>query len=152
MQSAHFFIWCALAILITGSCVIVWCVVQLWRGAAAINERLDRVLGELEKSNTGLSNRIGGIESWSASYVKWSQNESGVQSERISGIETSLSSFRESTLLAREDMNKRLISLETENKIPAPRRRDEDDPLSGPRSWSAQAAAASRGEGVELVA
>lgn len=50
------------------------------------------------------------------------------------------------------DLNKRLVTLETENKDIVPKKKDNDDPYSGPRSWSAQAAAAERAAGVrEMV-
>lgn len=51
------------------------------------------------------------------------------------------------------DMNKRLVSLETDNKdLTAKPPRDDEDPFTGSRSWTAQAAAAERGAGVRLSA
>lgn len=51
------------------------------------------------------------------------------------------------------DMNKRLVSLETDNKdLTSKPQRDDEDPFTNSRSWTAQAAAAERGARVGMNA
>ena len=48
-----------------------------------------------------------------------------------------------------DSLNRRLVSLETENTEITPKKRDEDeDPFSGSRAWVSQAAAIERAAGV----
>lgn len=68
---------------------------------------------------------------------------------RIAAIERWAGPFAEFS----GDMNKRLIFLETDNvDLSKKPERDDEDPFTGSRSWTAQAAAAERGAGVRLSA
>ncbi len=57
----------------------------------------------------------------------------------------------DSALNVMENLNLRLIDIETDNKIEAPRKPKDEDLLNGPRSWASQAQAASLGEGVDYL-
>lgn len=48
-----------------------------------------------------------------------------------------------------QDMNARIVDLETEPD-PTPKSKDDDDMMASANSWIAQAAAAERGEGVRV--
>ena len=132
MQAAHFFIWCGITVLVVVYAVLGWRVIQLRRGSAMTSGRIDQVLGEIGKSNVNFGNKIATLELWASSWVAFQE---------------SLAKRNDSEI---DKLNKRLIELETENEITPPKKND-DDPLDGPRSWSAQAMAASRGEGVDYI-
>jgi hypothetical protein len=121
MQTPHFFIWCGISILFIGSCVIAWCVYELRSGQSLANKKAEDSL-----------NRIVSMERWAKSWLEFQEHLSKAQSTRC------------------DDLNSRLIQLETENKNIPPVKREDEDPFTGSRSWAAQVAAAERGEGVRI--
>jgi hypothetical protein len=140
MQSAYFLIWCGIAVLIVGFGVLAYCVIQLRHGADATSERIDRVLAQFLAAQTcqgtidsNFETRITSLQSWASSWVTFQEKIAKSHDAKV------------------DELNKRLIELETENKTTPPKKHDDDDPLGGPRSWNAQAMAASRGEGVEYI-
>lgn len=73
--------------------------------------------------------------------------------DKLSPMHELVVAASENFTLRFDELNSRLVDLETENKTTAPVKREEDeDPFSGSRSWSAQAAAASRGSGADYIA
>lgn len=90
---------------------------------------------QLRSYGSAMESRIASLKAWADSYVAFHADASKQQSTRF------------------EDLNFRLIQIETENKPTAPvKNNEDDDPFSGARSWTSQAAAASRGAGVEYLA
>ncbi len=112
--------------LTVGFGVMTWAVVQLRRGVAVTSKRIDHILARLVE----VESKAMGLQSWASSWVSFHENLAKRNDGEI------------------DKLNKRLIELETENKNTPPQKSDDDDPYGGPRSWSAQAAAAERGLGV----
>lgn len=142
-MQAHVLIWCGIAVLVGGLCVLAYFIRQLWIGANRISSALDSVAKDLaeirqniqivRESIQHVSERVKVMEVWAASWVAFQENIAKQNDTKI------------------DDVNKRLISIETENKNTPPAKREDDDPFTGSRSWSAQAAAASRGLGVDVA-
>jgi hypothetical protein len=136
MQSAHFLIWCGIAILIAAYCVLVWYVRKLWLDIEGISKRLGAAASELESDRTAIAEigkSVTALQTWATSYAAFHENASRQYSARV------------------DDLNGRLIQIETENKTPLPKKHDDgDDPLGGPRSWSAVASSIERSEGVRI--
>ena len=123
MQSAHFFICCGMLVLIVGFGVLAWCVRRMWVGQKLQSTVSDRIIAEKKLEYESL--------------VKYVQNFGS----------HSIQQANENTAKLCSELSKRLVDLETENKITPPKKRDDDDdPFVGSRSWAAQAAAAERGE------
>lgn len=126
MQSAHILIWAAILVV----------VVMVWVTLSAINRTLKELrvgLATTQKELDQIDASLKALQSWSASFVAFHENVSRQYSNRT------------------DDINRRLIQLETQNKTLDPVKKEDDDPYSGPRSWAAQSAAASRGLGVEIA-
>lgn len=120
-----------------GFSVIAWCLIQLRRGAAATSAHIDGVLAQVIAMqvsqgivDSGFESSIASLQSWAASWVAFHEKLAKDCDGKI------------------DELSKRLIQLETENKEITPKKRDDDDPYEGARSWNAQAAAAERGFGV----
>lgn len=138
MSLSHFVIWTVVAVTATSVGIVGWYARQLWIGLSAINARVESAILDQDRIQKGMESlretvldvaaRLKTLEAWAASWVAFQESVSKQQSARV------------------DDLNKRLVDIETENKITAPvKRDDDDDPFGGPRSWSAQAAAAERG-------
>lgn len=125
MNSSHFAIWVTIALLLLSLGASVW---HIWK----------------------LHIKVAKLDRWATAYVPYM--ESALKSQE-SRIQADMKPLRDFILKGSQDFNKRLIQLETENKIITPPKRDEDDdPFNGPRSWTSQAAAAERAAGVRTVA
>lgn len=145
----HFYIWAAIVGIATGTGAAGWFLRKLWVNSGAITGLIEGVLAQYldTKTSQGFLNnaqatfnadvetRTASLKAWADSYSAFYEHASRLQSERV------------------DDLNKRLIQIETENKTITPEKKDEDeDPFNGPRSWAAQAAAAERGAGVRVIA
>lgn len=125
MNASHFAIWAAIALLLLSLGASIW---HIWK----------------------LHIKIAKLERWAAAYVPFAESALKNQESRI---QADLKPLRDFVISGSQDFNKRLIQLETENKVIPPSKRDEDDdPFNGPRSWTSQAAAAERAAGVRTIA
>lgn len=125
MNASHFAIWATIALLLLSLGASVW---HIWK----------------------LHIRVAKLNRWAVAYVPYMTTKLKGQEDQA---QADLKPLRDFILNGSQDFNKRLIQLETDNKvIPPPKRDEDDDPLNGPRSWTAQAAAAERAAGVRTIA
>lgn len=120
------------------------------RGVSRYNEATRESISAWAEKHEDLVRKVGIINAENMEQIK---AISAIIPIRLSPIHDLVVATAENFKLRMEDINSRLINIETENKTTAPVKRDEDDdPLSGSRSWSAQAAAASRALGADYIA
>lgn len=152
MGASHFFIWAGISIVLLGVAATGWYLRQLWLGQDSTGKEIDRAISQQVTGDRELGVRIAAMEEWAKSYAAFHERASRQQSDHVGALEFNINSLREATIARFDGLNKRLVSIETENKEVVLKKRDEDDdPFAGPRSWAAQAAAAERGSGVRSV-
>lgn len=134
MSADHFFIWSGIATVCVGLIAAAVRIRQLRDATYAILARLMAAEKRSESICSDLDLRISKLKAWSDSFVALHEHISRQESARV------------------DEINVRLVNLETENKPIVPEKPDDDDPFAGPRSWAAQAAAAERGSGVRSLA
>lgn len=100
---------------------------------------------------------VNAVIGWKLHQLHSGQNQQSGESEqiivRLTAVERWAAAYAPFMDGRTDDLNKRLIQLETENKEIVTRKRDDEseDPFSGSRAWVTQATAASRAAGVEYI-